>query len=166
MTQEQYDAAAAKLLAADAPPTAGVLMLLHRCPHTATHVSSYCYKWVLILLNMCLRRSWPMRLPPQVFSCYYICVLIFLHVCPHTTESVSGRLCWQAVGPIDTHSRFPLATTRLASSCYCECVLILLFMYPHTPIYMCPRSTMYVSSYYCISSVLMHYICVLILVYI
>ena len=49
------------------------------CPHTAIYVSSYGYKYVLILL--------------YVSSRYYICVRILLYMCPHTTVYVSTYYC-------------------------------------------------------------------------
>jgi hypothetical protein len=55
-----------------------VLILLHMCPHTPTYVSSYSYICVLVLLHMCPHT------PTYVSSYSYICVLILLHMCPHT----------------------------------------------------------------------------------
>ena len=141
-----------------------VRILLHMCPHTATHVSSYCYICVLILIYMCPRTTTYVVLQAReapsphttaymsssiyssmrtyMSSYCYICVLILLYMCPHTTTYVSscaaeehGSMFSEVVAII------PLLQRIYVSSYY----------------HMCPHTTIYVSSYY--------YICVLILLY-
>jgi len=130
-------------------------------PHSTLYVSSYYYICVLILLYMRPHTT------IYVSSFYYICVLILLYMCPHTTiyESATGQLLCAAAWPryrkdirvacsrgqytekIYREARSamlcPHATTswsmlsHAVSSCY-------YFMFIH---YMCPHTTMYVSSY-------------------
>jgi hypothetical protein len=65
------------------------------CPHTAAHVSSYCYIYVLMLLS----------------SYCYICVLILLHMRPHVFFFGAGtRVTW----PFYTAMR-SFSTTRSAT---------------------------------------------------
>jgi hypothetical protein len=103
------------------------------CPHATVYVSSYYCICVLILLYMCPHAT------VYVSSYYCICVLILLYMCPHALLTLVSSVLKNIVG------------------------LLQEFDAVHVPIevrslYMCPYTTIYVSSYY--------YICVLILLYI
>jgi hypothetical protein len=93
-------------------------------------------------------------------------------MCPHTVPQASLRKCVLILLFVSSY-----CAEGIAPSYYCICVLILLYMCPHTTVYvssyyymcphtticflillcMCPHTTVYVSSYY--------YVCVLILLY-
>ncbi len=111
------------------------LLILHMCPSHTNICVFWCY--ICVLLIRCL-----LVLGIYVSSYYCICVLILLHMCPHTTVCVSD--------------------TILLIRCLLALGICMCYMCPHT---IPPRSwDIYVFSYYGIS-VLYYYICVCILLY-
>ena len=92
-----------------------VRILLHVCPHTATHVSSFCYVRVRILLHTCPHTA------TYVSAYCYICVLVLVYMCLHTAVYVS--------------SYYYIRVCVYVSSYYCirvcVCVLILLHTCPN-----------------------------------
>ena len=92
-------------------------------PHTTTYVSSYCYICVLILLHMCAHTA------IYVSSYYCTCVFMLLYMCLHTS-----RVMLRTHGPRTRASAYDTNTSS------------------HILLYMCPHTTISVSSYYYISS--------------
>jgi hypothetical protein len=147
------------------------------CVSAAIFVSSYHYLYIYHCM--------PVLIPLHVFHhryCYvssydYTCVLILLYLCPHTHVRVSSYCYICVLLLLSVSSYYYISVLMLVHvSYYCmcpptiTCVLLLLYMCPHTAI--CPRTTIYVSSYYCICVLILMYahprtaICALLILYV
>jgi hypothetical protein len=118
------------------------------CPHTAIHVSSYCYTCVLMPLYMCPHTA------ICVSSYCYICVLKLLHMCPHTAMYVSytipaalckgymiyvSDVCWRMLDVCLTY----------ADVCPPPSAKVIWYMCPHTTIYVSWRMLTYADVCWC-----------------
>ena len=112
-----------------------VLILLYMCPHTAIYLSSYCYKCVLILLYMRVRRSGEGPESWHQISLHAEKALAgcLLHMPPHTTKKKFKKKNTAPQGGGLLYMR-PHTTI---------CVLILLYIYVLMLLYMCPHTNIY-----------------------
>ena len=113
------------------------------CPHTTTHVfsycyvcrqlrhtaicvSSYCYTCVLILLHVSSSYYMCVLILLYVSSYYHICVLILPYVCPHTIMYVSSYYYTSKASATTTYVSYgkdTSGTNRMCSLMFvCVCV--------------------------------------------
>jgi hypothetical protein len=132
-----------------------VLILLFLCPHTTTYIWPYNYMYMTSYYYICVR----IQLHIYMSSYYYVCVLIPLYISScyyicvfqkirrlYAFCRISSRRCCRSAR-VGQGKSFSFKKKRKKS------VLLLDGdAWGHgcgIPLYMCPRTTMYVSSYYC-----------------
>jgi hypothetical protein len=140
-------------------------------PHTTVHVSSMYYICVLMLLCT-FRNSLYLVLPPHRSSYSCICVLNV----PSATACIWSCRLTGSHTPVYASSMY--LPHQLLSGLSASQVLVPLYMCPHTTMYVSsyyyvpsataricscrltgPHTTMYVSSYYCICVLILLYMC-------